>query len=700
MSYLELMNGENESIRERYGLVTERIKEMAEQTGEREFTEAVRAASGLSSADNLYDYFMTAAGFLCRITNAAGRIGGTVLTEAELRTLNRELYRFLTDYESSYTNPRYAGKQLGIQQGQTLAFLFTELHSLIPYVFEERFKDITIGMELFVQVFNCYLDEEEPLEAANKAIYYHFKDYCMEMQDRRIRELLDPDFCFAAEIIMESDLSDLRYLYRFGEYISDVELDMARFLNSLPEADIEAMAETWTEGYRKGFENNGIDLSGKSTVNIRYTLGFERIIRAAIGQFAKMGLRPTIYRAAVSSLHKKQHLKIGYSSTGPCRQYDYDHRFDEGLYLNRSFLDRKLSGLKRAYETYRELAAVYAGPAVMEIFGQQPFMPEEKSENVKLTEKQQKLTVWYQTESNMLVNQYVKQEEVSFTIMAFPIPQIGKDFKQIFMETVRVNTLDVNRYQRIQQALIDALDKGEYVYISGMNGNHTGLKVMLKQLSDPAAETKFENCLADVNIPVGEVFTSPVLEGTEGILHVKEAYLNDLKYTELFLEFRDGCVTSYECRNFEDVQANRRFIKENLMYQHETLPIGEFAIGTNTAAYRMGKEFGITSLLPVLIAEKTGPHFAVGDTCYKMSEDNRVYNPDGKEITAKENSFSALRKTKPEEAYFNCHTDITLPYDELGEITVWVSEQEQIPIIRNGRFVLKGTEELNGPLME
>ena len=51
-------------------------------------------------------------------------------------------------------------------------------------------------------------------------------------------------------------------------------------------------------------------------------------------------------------------------------------------------------------------------------------------------------------------------------------------------------------------------------------------------------ETKFENCVADVNIPVGEVFTSPVLKGTEGVLHVKKVYLRDLSYENLEITFK------------------------------------------------------------------------------------------------------------------------------------------------------------------
>ena len=77
--------------------------------------------------------------------------------------------------------------------------------------------------------------------------------------------------------------------------------------------------------------------------------------------------------------------------------------------------------------------------------------------------------------------------------------------------------------------------------------------------------------------------------------------------------------------------------------------MGEFAIGTNTVAYRMAKKYDIFDKLDILIAEKTGPHFAFGDTCYSNSEERRVYNPDGKEIIAKDNEVSILRKEHPHE---------------------------------------------------
>jgi leucyl aminopeptidase (aminopeptidase T) len=465
----------------------------------------------------------------------------------------------------------------------------------------------------------------------------------------------------------------------------------------MTEEQIDSMARTYTEGYRMGFVLGNKDLSKKEIVNIRYTLGFERIVKRAMEQFNEMGLRPSIFRAPVNSINKKQHYKLGYYGAIANKQYEYDHKADNAIYLDKAFVERKLGVLRVAYEKYKTEASKFAGPAVMEIFGEHPFEPMNKPECFRLDEKQQKLSVEYDMEAGQIVNEYIKGEERSFTIIAYPVPEIGDNYEEIFDEIVKINTLDYKLYEGIQQTIIDALDQGKYVVVKGYNGNKTDLKIQLNQLKNPDKETNFENCVADVNIPVGEVFTSPVLTGTTGMLHVSQVYLNELKYIDLEITFEDGKIKEYTCKNFTNEEDNKKFIKENVMYNHDTLPIGEFAIGTNTTAYMVAKKYNIADKLPILIAEKMGPHFAVGDTCYSWSEENKVYNPNKKEIVAKDNEVSILRKEDVSKAYVNCHTDITIPYEELGEITVVTHAGSEISIIKDSRFVLPGTEELNKP---
>ena len=678
-------------MNERYELAIERIRSIVNED---------------TVNEKYRDYFQSVANFILDIDAIKERLetkpNGDCTFE-ELKNENENIYKdvFSKNYEMSFANPSYAATKMGTEVGQILSFLYAEIRSEIPYVYEQRLEYLTICNELFIEVYNCFEGVKEPdIEELRSIIYWYASDYCDVFLTDRIEEQVSPECSFATDIVMNSNLNDLSYLYYYGEFISENEIETAKHLNSLPQEVIDRMAEVYTEGYRKGFEVAGIDLSKKTVVNVRYQLGFERVIRKAIENFAKMGLRPSIYRAAVNVVTKRQQHKIGYCGGNPNKQYDYDHRDDQALFLDKKFIERKLDVMKNAYEQYKEWAAGFAGPAVMEVFGEEPFSPVQKSEAIQLSEKQQQLSVLYDSKSGQLTNQYIKGDERSFTIIAYPVPEIGDKYTEIFDEIIRINTLDAKLYEKVQQTIIDALDQGKYVHVLGKNGNETDLKIQLYRLQNPEKETVFENCVADVNIPVGEVFTSPVLEGTDGVLNVSKVYLNELQYRNLKMTFKDGRLTDYSCSNFEDSEEGKKFIKGNVLHNHDTLPMGEFAIGTNTTAYVVARKYQIEDKFPILIAEKTGPHFAIGDTCYSWSEENRVYNPNGKEIVAKDNYVSILRKEDVSKAYFNCHTDITIPYDELGEISVVKADGTRIPILLDGKFVLAGTEVLNEALDE
>lgn len=674
-------------IRERYELAMERIRAMKQE-------KTVSAP--------FYAYFQKMADFILEMDayRASVEKGEPErLSLAELQEQNRRLYGDVAggSYRESYANPTGAVEKLGEGYGQLLSFVYTELRGMIIWAVEGRLTDMTVTAELFIELYNAFEEDTPSVENLKEILYWHMSDYCDVFIPDRIREQLDPSLDFAAKLIRGADLSDPRYLYRFGEYITENELGVSRFLAGLSQSEIDAMASTFTEGYRMGFVAAGIDLSKKKTVNIRYALGFERVVKAAIGQFEAMGLESIIYREARHSINRRPQGSPGYVSSKPSKQYEFDHREDMALYLDKKLNERRLSVLHSAYEEYKDLAAVHAGPAVMEIFGEHPFMPESCPAALHLDAKQQELIVAYNSEAGQLVNRYIPGDQRSFTIIAWPIPEIGDNYEEIFREIVKINNLDYHLYQGIQQKLIDALDQGEYVYVKGAGANRTEMYVQLWQPENPAKEAIFENCVADVNIPVGEVFTSPKLTGTHGTLHVSQVYLNELKYMDLEIRFEDGKITSYSCKNFDDEAENQKLLKANVLFNHETLPLGEFAIGTNTTAYMVAKRYDIGAKLPILIAEKMGPHFAVGDTCYSWSEDNSVYNPDGKEIIARDNECSLLRKTDVSKAYFNCHTDITIPYDELDCIRVVRPDGSRIPLIEKGRFVLPGTEELNKP---
>ncbi len=684
-----------DNVRELYDIYIERIGQIP---GELEGTDAYS------------EYFREACAYITRVIDVTDLVKTGALKELPLEDKKRilgELYSPVTEgYGSSFLDPDVATEKLGLKAGQILSAVYAELMSMTAYAYEGDIASITMRLGLFLEIYGAYTrsvaDGEEPDGETLRIILADYAyDLTQDMCDHMARCLYDvSDNGIAGRIIKEADLCSTDYLYEYGEYVSDNELKMAEYISRLPEERIKLMADVFVQGYVKGFEATGKDLSIKEIVEIRYFLGFERVVREAVRIFEGMGLGVSLRRSEPSFVAGRKLDKIGYFSTIANKQFEADHENDRVLYYDRRYMEHRLMCYRNSLSSLKRETGVFGGPAVIESFGEAPSDIVNKPGATAPDEAYNTLCAEFSARSVEILNEYVPGEERSFTIIAFPVPAIGDDFEKIFDETIDLNTLDYELYQGIQQKLIDTLDGADCVRIIGGNGNETDLTVSLISLSDPDAQTKFENCVADVNIPVGEVFTSPKLEGTEGILHVKNVYLNEMPFKDLKVRFTGGMTAEYSCGNYESDEENKTYILKYLLHSHKALPMGEFAIGTNTTAYVMTKRYGLEKVMPILIAEKTGPHFAVGDTCYSHEEDMVTYNPDGKAIVARENSVSARRKEDPTGAYFGCHTDITIPYDELKRLYCVNGAGEETDIIVDGRFVLPGTEILNEPLNE
>lgn len=268
---------------ERYGLALDRIREIPEEHFGVTALEAYFTAMG---------EFVLMIDENRRFLEEGDGFANTPLEQLKARNL--ALYRDILpeNYDSSYANPAYAVSQLGEELGAELSFLYVELRSMIGFCYEGRLPELVIRMELLVEIYTAVVYEWEEnqrvpsQEDIRRILYWFVSDYADVAVERRIGEQLCPEGCFGARIICDSDLTDLRYLYAYGEYVNDSVLEMAEFLNSLPRETIAAMADTYTEGYRIGFQVAGIDLSQKGTVALHYQIGFERMMKRAIENFA------------------------------------------------------------------------------------------------------------------------------------------------------------------------------------------------------------------------------------------------------------------------------------------------------------------------------------------------------------------------------------------------------------------------------
>ncbi len=683
-----------EYINERYELETGRLKEIA---------------AGADADPAFRPFFEKTAGQLLLFEEERLFLrSGADRTPEEWKTANHRLYEdILPDrYGNSYANPVYACSLWGEEYGQILSALAWEIRSSIPYIYEGADDRAQIRTELFLEFSSAFAAAcAETGTGVPKASHLKQKLYRYVYDSLPDEVLFEVEYSLAgkksaaSEILEQSDPSDPRTVYRYGEYISDNETGMSDYLKSAPEEKAAVMADVFTEGFRKGFEITGKDLSKKKTAGLYYHAGFERMMAKAVKNLSGLGISAVVPRVVPTLFRLFSASREGLSGAVPNRQAAQDHSEDLALIIDDELITRKTDVLAGVYRKLRDKTVLYAGPAVLETFGQRPFTPDIRNEAISFSAAEREKLAALQVKESVLYDKAVIGKERSFTIIAFPLPEISAtQFPEIFDAVIRINTLDSGLYQNIQQKIVDALDRADFIRVEGKGSNRTRLEVAVLRPSNPEKESAFENCTADVNIPVGEVFTTPVLRGTNGILHVSEVFIDGYGFKDLFLRFTDGMVTDYGCGNFENPAEGRKFIEKHILFNHRSLPMGECAIGTNTEAYAAARRYGILDRLPVLIAEKTGPHFAVGDTCYSTEEENRTFNPDGKEIIAKDNDISILRKTSPEKAYFGCHTDITVPFGELKCIAAVGMNGETACIIQDGLFVLPGTEELNGPL--
>ncbi len=685
-----------ELIELRYSLAIDRIREIP--------GENAAAPAFLQYFEKGAEWFMLIDEVYCFLTSKEAETASV----ADLRKQNRKLYEDILpeNYAFSYSNPEYAAAILGEEAGPVMAALWYEMRSAIPFVYRLQKERVLIRAELFLEVYTAFTiamrenGQIPPVEQIKSIIRQFLCDYSEDEMTAYLRDKLIDGDSRIMRIVSEGS-GDIRNLYLTGEYVTDDETESAVLINRLPQEKITLIADTVTEGFRRSFLIGGKNLASKKNSPVLFHAGFERIFIACAENLKKMGLNPYVPAEVHTLFHSYQHGLMGYNGADPNPQYTYDHREDLALFLDEQLRVKRLEGLSNAYKRLREKTVLYAGPVILETFGSKPFMPSESKNAPRYTDAQKQMHNEYEIRSYDMYSDAIVAKDRSFTIIDFPLPSIADSFPlyhEIFDAVLSINTLDNALFERVQTRMTDVLNTASHVEVKGRGGNRTDLKVNLVRPSDPDSEANFENCTADINIPVGEVFTTPVLKGTEGVLHVSGVYLEGLYFKDLEITFRDGRVRDYRCANFEDELVSRRYIEENVLFHHKDLPMGELAIGTNTTAYAAAVKYGIFDRFPILIAEKTGPHFAVGDTCYGRREDNRMYNPDGKEIIAKENEVSALRNTDPDKAYYGCHTDITIPYEELAEFTAVRDDGARIPILKDGRFVLEGTEILNGPL--
>ena len=585
-----------------------------------------------------------------------------------------------TDYDNSFSNAEYL---------HSLGFDDADLLGTIHHIFDNSLRNVVLNRPIFVwnksdllvalkKYFNDFDRAVLQAELDKQSRIAQYKQ-----DDSRMLESSIADNCFN-NVLSSANPKNLDWMAGYGVFISTVEQQMCRFWYDLPDEMINKMAVHIVDAFFHGFISQSRYVDGRTNVRIMYAIGQEALAQKIVKMFRQRGMEPIILQPS----------SIAYS-----QQCLADHRYDEAICQERETYEVQADAYSVATERYYDFIKNSCGFVRVGTFGNevQPVVPGIHSyhPNEDVMKMYRKMIV----QKRNIEAKVLRPDNLSFCSVVFPDKRVGDNFKEVFNAFYELNTERSEPYELIQKDLIEILDKCGSVYLEGINGNKTNITVQIGSLENEEKQTNFLNCGGDINIPHGEMFTTPKLNGTNGILNVKEIYLKDKYYKNLILTFHNGKVVDYGCSNFDDNDKNKKYVLENLLNGMKNPPMGELSIGTNTLAYKIAEELNLFSRLPILLAEKMGPHIAVGDPCFARGEDSPVFNIyGGKEMVARDNEMTQRRGEDPD-CYVNFHTDITIPYKEMG-LFVGTDRHtgEQHVIIKDGKFVPDIAQRLNDNL--
>ena len=388
------MRDENQ-VRERYELTIERIRTIPNE-------ESVR---------QIYrEFFQKTAVFLLELNTILNRVccGGKISTLEELRRENTNIYRDILEenYEKSYANPEYAVATLGEEAGKLLGFLYAELRRGIVFAYEENIDYLTVHNELFIEIYNCFENESEPNWKEIKSIlYWYVSDYYDVFVTDRIEVSFTETECRAMEILENADLSDVSYLYQYGEYISEKEEELAASWCEMPDELVQEKAQNAASALVEAMKSSGNSLLKGRIVSISYCLGMERFVRGTVQKLREYGLKVTVAGKARGAFLEDGPFAEGYFEATR-QQFDADHSSDIALVWDKKMMERKLEVLRTSLEQMKDMAEKYAGVICFS-----------KDEEVKTTpaaaaitfsEKQLALKEIYLEKEKQIINQYSK----------------------------------------------------------------------------------------------------------------------------------------------------------------------------------------------------------------------------------------------------------------------------------------------------
>jgi len=334
-------------------------------------------------------FFKASFSFLLKLIQKEKHSKNNYYEEQSLDALMAENYSFYHElkpesYKASYANPVYMTSIFGKDLGQRLCYVYVCIREGIIPAYQ---SDQLVLSELIQFVFTVYekfksnddkqVTSKEMIAKLDQAI----RDYRCDNLDDQISRYFE--YAFTLKNLYNTEITkfavtstELKYLFKYGVYISDYELQTARFINAYPEAKLDKVAKSIVDAYVTGFKRDNKDITLRHRVRIIANAGQEKMTEKILNYLEANNLKGFVSTVETTSLNQ---------------QYEFDHKFDIGLYLNDEVNDLRINAFKEISSRYEADLRDYSGILYIEKFGEEPFSPESNDSRVKLTEVQQKL---------------------------------------------------------------------------------------------------------------------------------------------------------------------------------------------------------------------------------------------------------------------------------------------------------------------
>ena len=453
-------------------------------------------------------------------------------------------------------------------------------------------------------------------------------------------------------------------------YLADKHtLDLNRHLGLITESRLRQLAADVSGSFIKSFELSGAERKPPAEgaiIRLIYRPGYERIILMIKEELERLQYRVLV--VPPFSAQPENEAVFGYFLN-----------FYAGL-MDEELCELDFYCFKKAVEMYSEDIERNCGFIDIMSFSRRKTAPLHQPSMIP-DENSVKHFISLNARKVNLLKKYLNPEKTSFCFFPMPRPSGENNFPELLSGVLDVNSGKNWIGEALQESLVTSLDKAAEIRIEGTNGNETSMVIAMAGAEEEGERcgTNFNNTGMAQNIPAGEIFTTPQLAGTQGVFHLKSFYFQGHRFENLRLYFEDGRIQS--CNS----SSGPELVKNILMGGHESLPIGELGIGTNAGAYKLISDFDLYETVPTLIAEKTAPHIAIGDSCYARKK-TPVYNEySGKEI------HLAVNNAK----LYNIHLDMTLPLNEIGLLSARIPGRDDFILIRDGAYIPHYLKEMN-----